>query len=216
MLGHQLVGVDDVALEVAVLGERAGLHGAHRPHAPVLLVALALVEHDLARRLVHPGQQAAEHDGVGPGGQRLGDVARVLDAAVGHQRHAPAGRLGAVVDGGELGHAHARHHPGGADRPGTDAQLDGVGAHVGQGVDRLGGGDVAGDHLDLEGALHLLDDVDDGQAVPVRRVDHQQVDPGVDQALGPLQGVGPHADRRAHPQAALLVLGWPGDGRSAS
>src|SRR5690606_37959728 len=47
-LGDQLVGVVDLALEVAVLGVRAALHRPHRPHAPVLLEPLALVEHDLA------------------------------------------------------------------------------------------------------------------------------------------------------------------------
>src|SRR5262245_16111623 len=40
-LRHQLLGVDDVALEVAVLGERAGLHRPERAHAPVLLEPLA-------------------------------------------------------------------------------------------------------------------------------------------------------------------------------
>ena len=65
--------------------------------------------------------------------------------------HALAGGgLGAVVDGGELGHADAGHHPGGADRPRAHAELDRVGARPGQGVDRLGGGDVAGDDVDLE------------------------------------------------------------------
>ena len=38
-------------------------------------------------------------------------------------------------------------------------------------------------------------------------VDHEHVDAGVDQALGPLQRVGPDADRGADPQATLVVLG---------
>src|SRR3954451_18480305 len=49
-LGHELVDVLDVALEVAVLRERARPHRAERAHAAVLLETLALVEHDVARR----------------------------------------------------------------------------------------------------------------------------------------------------------------------
>src|SRR5579884_937279 len=40
--GHELVDVLDVALEVAVLGERARLHRTQRAHAAVLLEPLAL------------------------------------------------------------------------------------------------------------------------------------------------------------------------------
>ena len=88
----------------------------------------------------------------------------------------------------------------------ADAELHRIGAHAGQGVDGLGRGHVAGDDLDLEGALDLLDHVEHGPAVAVGGVDHQHVDPGGDQTLGPREGVGPDADRGPHPQAALLVL----------
>src|SRR5205085_5300367 len=51
-LGHELLDVLDVALEVAVLREAARAHRAERPHPAVLLEPLALLEHDLARALV--------------------------------------------------------------------------------------------------------------------------------------------------------------------
>ena len=116
--GHQLVGVRVAGgrfLEVAV--GAALLHGADRAHAAVALVAAALVQHDLARRLFGAGEHAAHHHGAGAGRDGLGDVARVADAAVGDQRHAAAlQRRGHVVDRHDLRHAHAGHDARGADR----------------------------------------------------------------------------------------------------
>ena len=54
---------------------------------------------------------------------------------------------GGVIDGGDLRHADAGHHAGGADGAGADADLDAVGAGLDEGVGAVGGGDVAGDEL---------------------------------------------------------------------
>ena len=149
-LGDELLDVLDVALEVAVLRERAGLHRAERAHAAVLLVALALGVDDLARRLVGAGEDRAEHDRVGAGGDRLGDVARGDHAAVADHGHAVAdGDLGDVVDRGDLRHADAGDDPRGADRARPDPDLDRVGAGVDQRLGGLAGRDVAGDQLEL-------------------------------------------------------------------
>jgi hypothetical protein len=68
-----------------------------------------------------------------PGGDRLGDVARVADAAVGDDGHAAAGqRRRDVVDRGDLRHADARDDARGADRAGADAHLHRVGAGLDQ------------------------------------------------------------------------------------
>src|SRR5438067_6184172 len=75
-LGHELVDVLDVALEVAVLRVAARLHRPDRAHAPVLLVALAMREDDVARSLVGPGEHPAEHHGVRPRCNRLRNVPR--------------------------------------------------------------------------------------------------------------------------------------------
>ena len=79
----------DLGLEVAV-GAAVG-HRAERAHAAVDLVRAALVEDDLAGRLVGAGEERADHHASRAGGERLGDVARVLDAAVGDDRDAVRG-----------------------------------------------------------------------------------------------------------------------------
>src|SRR5258708_559271 len=85
-LRHQLVLAEHVVLEVPVLRERpAALAVAHCPdraHPPAQLVLFALDDDHLAGALLAPGQQAAQHHGVGPGRDRLGDGTRVLHAAV--------------------------------------------------------------------------------------------------------------------------------------
>ena len=119
-----------------------------RAHAAVGLVGAALVEEHLARRLLAAGEHRAQHHAVGTGGDRLGEVARGADAAVGDHRHAlgPAARRHAH-DRGQLRHADAGDDPRGADRARADADLDRVGAGLDQGRRRLAGGDVAGDDL---------------------------------------------------------------------
>src|SRR5690348_5956865 len=124
-LGHQLVGVVLRVLEVAVA--RALLHRADRAHAAVRLVRPALEELD---------------------------VAGVADAAVGDARLVGGGeRLGHVLDRGDLRHAHARDDARRADRAGTDADLDAVGAVVDQRLRGVARRDVAADHLHLREAL---------------------------------------------------------------
>src|SRR3954451_7200645 len=75
-LGHELVDVLDVALEVAILRERARAHRAEGAHAAVLLEALALVEHHVSRRLVGSREHRPEHHCVGACGDRFRYVAR--------------------------------------------------------------------------------------------------------------------------------------------
>src|SRR4051812_22243733 len=104
--GNQLRRRLDVGLEVAVL--RPFLHRADRSHAAIRLIRAALIQDDLARRLVGTGEQRTDHHGVGAGGQGLRDVARVLDAAVTDDRDTGAlGRADRIADRGELRHADA-------------------------------------------------------------------------------------------------------------
>src|SRR5579884_3777278 len=65
-LRDELVDVLDVTLEVPVLRERARAHRAERAHAAVLLEPLALHEDHVARCLLGPGEERAEHDRVAP------------------------------------------------------------------------------------------------------------------------------------------------------
>ena len=88
---HELERVLDLLLEIAVGG--AARHGADRAHAAIGFVGAALIEEDLARRLVGAGEQRADHGAIAAGGERLGEVAGIFDAAVGDHR-----RLGFARD----------------------------------------------------------------------------------------------------------------------
>ena len=104
-----------------------------------------------------------------------------------------------------LWHAGPRHHPGGADAAGADADLDHVGARLDERLDALAGDDVAAD--DGEVGPALLDrahGVDHTLGVAVGGVDHEHVDAGGLERLGAFGGVG-HADRRGDPESAVAV-----------
>ena len=83
--GGALAVVVDVeifgALEVALAGALG--HGGERTHAAIGLEGAALVEDGFAGALVDAGEERADHDDAGAGGDGLGDVAGILDAAVG-------------------------------------------------------------------------------------------------------------------------------------
>ena len=154
---HQLQRVLDVLLEIAV--GRAARHGADRAHAAIGLVGAALIQKDLARALVGAGQQRADHGDVRAGGERLGEIAGIFDAAVGDHRHVGfVRRLDRIHDRGQLRHADAGDDARGADRARADADLDRVGAGIDQRLRAFGGRDIAGD--DLHGIGELLDAVD--------------------------------------------------------
>src|SRR6185369_16143629 len=210
-LGHELarllrLGRRHVRLEVTIL--RARLHGADRSHAAILLVAAALIEDDLARRLVGAGEERADHDGVPAGGDRLGHVARVLDAAVGDDGLAVLlCRLGALVDGGDLGNADAGGDARGADRAGPDADLDAVGARLDERDVAVGRGHVAGDYLHvLEVFLDGADRVENALRVPVRRIDDDDVAPGGEERLYARVAIFADTDGSGDAQAPELVL----------
>ena len=121
-------------------------HRAHRPHAAVALVAAALDQLHLAGALLGAGEQRSDHDGRGAGGDRLDDVARVRDAAVGDDRDAELLRPpGGEPDGRELWHAGAATPRASCRSSRADADLDGVGARVGERLDAFFGDHVAGD-----------------------------------------------------------------------
>ena len=214
-LGDELVVGEDVVGEVAVAAEglvAALLHRAQRAHAAVGLVLLAVHEDELARGLLDAGEQPADHHGVGAGDQGLGDVAGVLQAAVGDDRHAGrAGRQPGLVDGADLRDADAGDDAGGADGARADADLDRVDTGVDQRLRAGAGGDVAADDLDAvvpaEVLLHPGDHVEHGALVAVGGVDDEHVDAGVDEQPGALVGVLADAERGADDEPAVGVLG---------
>jgi hypothetical protein len=98
-----------------------------------------------------PANRRADHHGRRAGGERLDDVARVLDAAVGDHRHAGPARAGRTQSSTrDLGHADAGDHARGADRARADADLDTASAPASTSACvAVGGRDVAGDDLQL-------------------------------------------------------------------
>ena len=63
-------------LAVAVAGGEASInHGADGAHAAVFLEAFTLPIHDFAWAGIGTGQQVADHDGGGAGGDGLGNIA---------------------------------------------------------------------------------------------------------------------------------------------
>ena len=138
----------DFLLEIAV--GRAARHRADRAHAAVVFVAAALIEKHLARALVGAGEERAQHRAIGAGGDRLGEVAGIFDAAVADHRHVEFAAFGDRVDDrGELRHADPGDHAGRADRARPDADLDRVGAGLDQRAGALGGRDIAADDLGI-------------------------------------------------------------------
>ena len=76
----------------------------------------------------------------------------------------------------------------GTDAAGSDADLDAVHTSIDQRLRPLARGDVARDDLRcVESLAQLGDHLQNSLAVPVRRIDDQQVDMGVDQRLRPIQ-----------------------------
>ena len=64
---------------------------------------------------------------MGPGDQRLGNVARIANAPVGYQRNAGTFQRGShVSDGGDLRYPHPGDNTGGTDRTRPDTDLDRV------------------------------------------------------------------------------------------
>src|SRR4029077_14992824 len=204
----ELLDVLDVALEVTVARRAARAHRTERAHAAVLLVPLALVQHNVTWALVGAGEQRPRHHGIGPGSQSLRDVARRGHAAVGDQRDTvPGGDGCAVVDGRDLRDAYARNDTGRANAARSDTNLHRVGACVDQRLRRLGGCNVAGNDLDVKLGLDALHDLRHRGRVSVRGIDDEQVDTCVDERARALPRVGADADCGPDAQALLLVFG---------
>ena len=207
-LGHQFLGILGVALEVAVLRAVLLLHGLQGAHAPVALELTTVIYNGVARTFLRSGHQRAHHHARPSGGQRLHDVARIAQSAVGNERHAGAlQRTIHVVNGAQLGHANAGHHAGGADAAWTDAHLHRVGTVLHEHAGRLARGHVA--HHDVDAAercLGLAQFLNDATRVAVGRVDDNGVGAGIHQGLHALQRVGGDAHAGSHAQPPLLVL----------
>ena len=108
-------------------------------------------------------------------------------------------------------HPDAGDNPGGADRTGTDTDLDRIGAGIDQRLRAFHGGDIAGDHLHGIGEpLDAVDGLQHPRGVTVRGVDHDDVDPGVNQPLGPPETALADSGGCCDAQPALRILAGQG------
>ena len=141
-------------------------------------------------------------------GNGLGDVTRIADAAIGDQRHAGAFQAaGDVGHGRDLRHTDTGDDARGADGAGANTHLDCIGTGIGQVARGFGGGDVAGDHLQI-GPLGLdgLHRVDDALRMTVGGIDHHDIDAGIAQRGHAIHRIGRRAHCSADAQATGLVL----------
>ena len=195
------------ALEVALAGSLR--HGADRSHAAIRLERAALVQNQFAGAFVGAGEERSDHDGARARGQSLGDVAGILDAAIGDDRNARifGGAVG-FGDRRDLRNAGAGDDARGADGAGPDADLDAVGAGASQFAGAVEGGDVAGEQFHVRAAFDLTSFTASRtlRGVPVRAVDGEHVDFGLGQFLRALQKISGGADGRAYAQAALRIF----------
>ena len=202
---HQL-GLRPSRLTISIFP--APFHRADGAHPPVHLVRAGLIQHRFSGRLLRAGEQAPDHDCRRAGGQRLGHVARKLDAAVRNHRHAGAGGgLGALGDRRELRHAGTGHDACGADRPRTNPDLESVHAGFQQILRRLGGRNVARRHL--QPGIFLLQQLDPVQhrlRMAMGCIHHDQIHACFHQQVHPLIRIRPDADGRAHAQPPMFVL----------
>src|SRR5436190_581330 len=209
-LGHELVDVHVRVLEVAI--GRALLHRAERAHAAVGLVRAALIELDLTGRLLGAGEERPQHDYMSAGGDRLGDIAGITDAAVRDERHAGLLEcLGDVLDGRDLGHADTGDDSRRADRAWPDADLHAIGTVVDKRPRAVPRADVPAD--DFHPWILRLDPlhaVEDALRVAVGRVDDQDVRSRFYEGGHALIGALAHADGCAYPELAVRVLAGVG------
>jgi len=171
-----------------------------------------LIKNQFAGTFIGAGEERSDHDGARARGQCFGDVAGILDAAVGDD--GDAGIFSSAVsfgDGGDLRHTCAGHDARGADRAGADADFDAVRASAGEFACAVESCDVAGEQLDVRQFLfHQFYRVENFCGMPVRAVDSEHVDFGFRHFLRAFEEISGGADGCTHAEAALRVFGGVG------
>ncbi len=143
---------------------------------------------------------------MGPGGDGLGHIARVANAAVGDERNAASWATWAAShDRGDLRHADAGNDPRRADRARPDADFHGVGP----GGDQVPAAASAVATFPATTSmshsfLMLANRFDHVGRMAVGTIDNQHIDAFLNQAGGPFVIV--HADGGPDPQPALPIF----------
>ena len=201
-------GRGDALVEEGLAGpveaDSSAVRGRHRPgrgHAEALLVEAAVgVAMHVAGRLVGAGEPRADHHVGRAGGERERDVARVAHAAVGPDVLAEAAGLGRRTPARRRTAAGRRRSSSGwcTWRPGPTPTLTmsapaSMRSRTPSAVTTL-----PGDQRDRRVERpHGGERVDHPLLVAVRGVDHQHVDAGGEQLVGPAGDVAVDADRGA-------------------
>mmetsp|Transcript_5782 Transcript_5782/g.23895 ORF Transcript_5782/g.23895 Transcript_5782/m.23895 type:complete len:547 (-) Transcript_5782:55-1695(-) len=206
-------------LEVAALAEVASVgalrHGVEGTHATVLLHAHTVVVEIFPGSLGGTGEHGAAHRHGRSQGERLGDVARVLDASVGDDGNAKLCReVGTLVDRGRLAAAHRAHLLRGADGAGTHADAETIGSGLEEPLRLDLGHDVAANDVELgEVVLEPLDHLNLVDGVTLGGVENDHIQSLCDESLGAVLVRRAGADRGAAQEAALLVQRRSAGGR---
>src|SRR5258705_143720 len=187
---------------------RARVHGASGAHAAIGLEGASLIENRFAGGFFGAGEKAADHDAGSAGGQSLGYVPRIFDAAVGNDRNVGAFRgSGGFHNGGDLRDAGAGDDARGADGAGTDADFQAIDSEGDEIFCGFVGSDVAGDDLHFgEAAADGFDGFHDALGVAVRGVDGEDVGFGLGHFDGAFKEIAGGADGSADGDAAVVVF----------
>ena len=207
-LGHQFLGALARILKIAIGGTLPGRHGAQRAHSPIGFIRATLVQLDFPRRLFRAGKQGAHHHRMRSRRHRFGQIAGKTHAAIGDHRHvAVLQRRHRLGDGAHLRHANAGHDARGANGARADADLNAIGAGLGQGAGGLGRGHIAADDLQIRVLrLEPAQVLQHIARVAVGGVEHEHVGAGIDQGRRPLRGIGRGAHGSAHAQTPEAVF----------
>src|ERR1035438_4596129 len=207
-LGHELFELGRCVLEIAVSRTVFIRHRPERAHASISLVRCALIEFDVAWRFFGAGEHAANHDGVRPGYDRLGEIAGIADTAIRDQRHTRAlERRSDISHRRDLWHADAGHDARGADGARADAHLDGIGTGGDQIERAFARDDVAGDQLQTAPArLEARNHLEHTARMSMRSIDHDHIDARFEQCRDTLERIGRRTHRCADAQTPALVL----------
>src|SRR5208282_3002431 len=168
----------------------------------------ALIENRFAGSFFRTGEEAADHYAGSACSDGFGDVAGILDAAVGDDGDASALRgARGFHDSGDLGNARASNDARGADRAGPDADFQAVDAERDEIFGGFVGGHVAGDDLYFGKTLaDGLDGVHDAGRVAMRGVDGEDVGFGFRHFDRALEVVARGAHSGADTKSALIVF----------
>mmetsp|Transcript_31524 Transcript_31524/g.100026 ORF Transcript_31524/g.100026 Transcript_31524/m.100026 type:complete len:639 (+) Transcript_31524:1060-2976(+) len=181
--------------------------GVHTREAVVVLQALAVVEEELTRRLVHAGEERPHHHDARPHGERLDGRARAAHATVGDDWHAVRERHPfAPVHGAQLRAPRGLDLLRQGDRTGTHTDADGVRAGLEEAPRLVLRRHVAGDDVDLRVLpLEVAQHLDLPRAVAVALVEHDDVGARRNERVRtpPLRLDG--HNRRAHEQLSVAL-----------